>query len=349
MQSATLTQLSAQPNGFNTIRLLAALAVILSHSFSITGVAEPLESATGQTTLGFLAVGVFFVISGLLISESAERGPLTAFVDRRARRLLPCLVVAVVLCAAVLGPAVTTLPLIGYAVHPDSWAFLGNAVFLPVGLGLPGVFDAHPKFGVNGSLWTLKFEVACYAVAAACSRLRPYRRAAVLLLWLASFAVSRAVPQEPSGALFYLAGWADLFRFFGAGMVIHLWRDRLVLRAGWAWGALALVVLASATSIFVEMCATAGSYALLVFAYHCPAWFRRATRSGDVSYGVYVYAFPVQQLIYAASPRSAHEWVWNTAAAMPIALGIGAVSWAWVERPWLRRRSVGPQLVAAAN
>jgi peptidoglycan/LPS O-acetylase OafA/YrhL len=335
-----LRQREHNQNGFDTIRLIAAALVLVSHSFPIgtgSNAREPLTILTsGQTTFGGLSVAVFFFISGLLISNSFEASrDLTSFVRKRALRIMPALIVVCCLLVFVLGPLTTNVPLGAY--FQGAWRYLGQAVFLPTANSLPGVFDQHPVNATNGSLWSLRFEVACYAGSAVLVALNRGRLAAAVGVWISSFLISRwlnAGTDQP-GALFYLGTMAGLYRFFGAGVVIYLLRDRVVLNKQAAWIALALSLIAIATPFFMETAATVGAYALLVFAYECPQWFRRITARGDISYGTYLYAFPIQQLMF--SLVGGRPWL-MTATALPLTLLAATLSWLVIERPALRMK-----------
>lgn len=312
-------------NGFDTIRLAAAVLVLVSHSFPIvTGSndGEPLYMLTrGQSTFGMLAVAAFFVISGLLISASFENSStISSFVGKRVRRIMPALIVACLLCVLFIGPAFTSLPPASY--FGQAWTFMANAVFLPHNFALPGVFETHPIGATNGSLWTLKFEVACYAAAAALL----VNRYAVIAVWLLSFPL--ATLHDDGGVFFYVGTAAYLFRFFGAGMLLYLYRDRISLRSDWAFGAAAALGLSALTPFFLEAAATFGAYALIVFAYRCPL----PRPAGDISYGTYIYAFPIQQMLV---PVSLGSVALNIALALPLTLVAGLASWILVEKPAL--------------
>ena len=346
-------------NAFNTIRLLAAIAVIFSHAYEMTGYPEPLERFTGQSTIGQLAVAAFFVISGFLISTSFDRSRFASFVEKRARRILPGLIVAVLVTALVVGPLVTALTPSAYFSARGTWLFMGQAAFLPVPYDLPGVFADHPVATANGSLWSLKFEVACYAGVVALLIFERLRKPATVLAWLASFAIAgpygALVPKGTSGAEFYIVLLASLFRFFGTGMVFYLFARHLRLDSRWAWLALALCVLAAFTPFFVEALALAGSYALIVFAYAAPDWFRKLTAKGDISYGVYVYAYPIQQLVVPAALGLAAATglpapLMDSLLALPGVVIAGVLSWLLVEKPMIHfgRRRAGKEVAPSA-
>src|SRR5215475_9962692 len=153
-------------NNFNLLRMMAASSVLVSHSWSLAfykGIGEPLTSIT-PFSLGHLAVMLFFGLSGFLIAKSFDsRRSTIEFLTARAFRLYPGLLLALTFCVFVIGPLWTVEPLSVYLHDPVTWKFI------PAGLSLvrlhyelPGVFEHNPHFGVNGSLWTLYYEVFCY-------------------------------------------------------------------------------------------------------------------------------------------------------------------------------------------
>ena len=141
-----------------------------------------------------------------------------------------------------------------------------------------------------------------------------------------------------AGALFYLERFAFLFRFYGAGMLLYALRDRVPLRADAALLSFTLVCVAPFVDLFAEAAATFGAYALVVAAYRAPTWLRALTRKGDLSYGVYLYAFPIQQLLVPISLATAMPWLTNMVLALPLTILAGTLSWVLVERRFMRRR-----------
>lgn len=346
--AARMAGKDARTNAFDTIRLFAALTVIVSHAFLLTSgtyQAEPVFWASGgQTTMGSLAVGVFFVISGLFISASFDRSPTIGnFVSKRALRIMPALVVVTILLALVAGPAITTVPLADYFADAQTWTYFRNIAFLPMAVELPGVFKTHTLSTVNESIWTLKFEVACYAIAAIVLAIGRSTRTIVWTGWIASFFIVRYWPNANgvSGAEYYIVAIARMFRYFGAGMLIYLYRDRIVLHAGLAWLLAALTVASVKTPWFIELSAVFGAYPVIAFGYLAPRWFRDLTSRGDVSYGVYIYGWPVQQMLWTIGAGLSLHWLINAALALPIAYALGWASWLLVEKPAMRAK---PQL-----
>ncbi|MGI4959456.1 MAG: acyltransferase family protein, partial [Janthinobacterium lividum] len=157
-------------NNLNIIRLLAATGVLVSHSFPLISGSDSSEPlfifSHGQTTIGHCAVIIFFAISGYLITTSYLKSQSKPrFVLARLLRLLPGLAAVLVVLAFLLGPQVSTLTMAGYF---GSWApyhyVLGNlSLVAKFQDHLPSVFLDNPFAGaVNGSLWTLQYEVGCY-------------------------------------------------------------------------------------------------------------------------------------------------------------------------------------------
>src|SRR3954466_1141888 len=151
-------------NNFDTMRLVAALCVVISHSFPLSygaAAAQPLFLLShGQTDLGTLSVYVFFVLSGFLITGSFERQPPHQFVLARGLRLLPGLAVVLFILTFFVGPILTTIPVEEYFRSGRTYYFFAKNLSLTGYVNeLPGVFGTNP---VNGSLWTLNYEAKCY-------------------------------------------------------------------------------------------------------------------------------------------------------------------------------------------
>ncbi len=152
-------------NNFDFLRFFAAALVLFAHCYPLVGrkMDEPLTVLTGYEKGGGIAVGIFFVISGYLITASYlnSRSPVS-FLTKRALRILPALTVAVLLSAFVIGPMVTSWRLDNYLTSAKTWEYLKN-ILLITEYELPGVFNqnVYPDV-VNGSLWTLPLEVMMY-------------------------------------------------------------------------------------------------------------------------------------------------------------------------------------------
>jgi peptidoglycan/LPS O-acetylase OafA/YrhL len=337
-------------NAFDVLRLAAALLVLLSHCYALTTHGEPLGLAGGGT-MGELGVLMFFAMSGFLVSQSWHALPrVVPFAAKRALRLLPALVVVAFATAFVLGPLVTTLAPGDYFLssEPYTYAARTSLLYTPQGV-LPGVFEDNPyPSAVNGSLWTLPLEASAYLGLVLLGLLGVLRRR-IVLAGLLAVAVASTIPgvelalrlASGSGAGGTVSGdlplIARLLTAFLAGMTIHAWRDRLPLSYT-VTGILALLWVLSWGSAWLPLTSLLFvPYAVIVLAFRLPATVKRVTAPGDVSYGVYINAFPVQQLVcHLAGPI--RPGVLLALAAPPVYL-MAWGSWMLVERRALALKS----------
>jgi peptidoglycan/LPS O-acetylase OafA/YrhL len=318
-------------NNFNLIRLIAAWLVIYSHSWAITGTAG--ADAIGALTLiksgGALAVDVFFVISGFLVAASVQRNPLREFLIARALRIYPALVVCILLSVCVLGPLLTTAP--GYWSDAKTWRYLwANASLWRAEFWLPGVFDTLPRTAVNGSLWTLPIEGRLYLalmLAGLTGMLAPQRYLpawALAMTGACAFAFLRAPLPE------HLAYLVWVTAFFITGTLFWVYRERIRLSI---WPL--LIVLAIAAALRGTAWFALAYFPLVAYGTMALAFLPRLSviEKNDLSYGLYLYGWPMQQLALLAGATTV---VTNTVFATAAALACAALSWFLIERPALR-------------
>jgi peptidoglycan/LPS O-acetylase OafA/YrhL len=335
-------RLDNRDNNFDVLRLFAALLVLWSHCYPLTGRAEPLSEVVGPTA-GDIGVIMFFAMSGFLIARSWSEDPDPGrYALKRALRLLPALVVAVAFTTFVIGSAFTNLPLGDYLTAPGTWFYFVRASLLVTIAGrLPGVFvdNVYPR-AVDGSLWTLPVEAGCYVMVAVLGLLGILRRSWLLLAG-AGLCLLAVTPLSPLASVVgdTAAGGdvpivLELIGTFLLGGLFYALRARL--RLSWLVVAgLALLWVLSWKSGWTEVTTVLlFAYGTLVLAFRTPAGLRRLTAPGDVSYGVYIYAFPVQQSLWA---------LWHPlrpgvmfAIAAPVTYALAFASWRVIERPALR-------------
>lgn len=308
--------------GFDYLRLIAAILVIAHHARVLNG-APPRVFGSGLD-LGALGVGVFFVISGYLVAGSWARAPrLSSFLAKRALRIFPGLLVALLLTAFVLGPLVTTLSVDDYLRAPEVYGYvLGNLSLYGVTYALPGVFLAAPVAGiVNGSLWTLRLEFTAYLGLAL---LAPLRRALPPALEsLAAIAAVAAIALHAAG----LDGRDDLFRIaYLAALNGFLFLAGASLQANGtrprAWAAIAALVFLATPAWFLALPLAVVRLGEL----------KPPKLPADLSYGLYIYSFPLQQWLATQHQLSLAT---SLAATLPLA----ALSWFLVEKPALRLKA----------
>jgi peptidoglycan/LPS O-acetylase OafA/YrhL len=290
----------SRDNGITTGRLGLALVVVLSHSFGLTGHVEPLVNETGLFSLGFVAVIGFFALSGWLLAASRERNTVRRFVENRARRILPGYWLALALgCLVVAGAGGDAM---GYVM--SHWS-----IIVP---GPPGMPDGS---FVNGSLWTLSPELICYAALA----VTPVR----LLRPLAFGWVVALTALWP-----WLTGGMEvlLFLAFAVGAAVRLFGLSVTPARAIVAGLLAVPTLALGPVPIIL-----GAYAALGLM-HLPLRTER-----DLSYGTFVFAFPVQQVL-----ADRFDTLGVMVGTMLIVLPMAWLSWTFVESRALRQSRALP-------
>lgn len=328
-------------NNIQLLRLLAASSVIAFHSYFFTGhlYEDPIALATHDTNFGLLGVQCFFVLSGFLVTQSWLREPrLSAFALARMLRIYPALFAAValtLLLAGISSPLRWRQFLFDPVTIDYAW---GNALAWQVRYVLPGAFPSNFAAGAsNGSLWTLPIEIRLYmgvAIAGAAGILaRRTLCAAVLAILVAIFAVKPEwLPLAPDNR------WVHEFALlFALGSLAYVWRSVLPLSLTAALGGIA-IYLWNPWGIGRGVVATfVLAYTVLVVAYHPWLRWRAYNRVGDYSYGLYVYAFPVQQTIVSRLPNLSPLELFGLSFLATLALA--AASWHALEKPALALRS----------
>lgn len=347
LSGVSVTQAMAGPhNHFGLLRLVLALAVVVSHAFSVaTGSVEdePWAQTTGFT-LGEHAVNGFFAISGFLVTMSYDRRGWRDYLVARTLRIAPGLVAATLVVALGLGAAMTRLDLGAYLADPQLRRFItGTLTTFKSASALPGVFDKNPLPFPMGTVWTLKYETLCYLGVLVGGLLgllaRPKLALAMGGLLLAATLLREFVdPDGPKGVETALR----LPLIFLAGGLVYLFRDQVPLSLpGLALGLAALVLL-SPTPLYKPALYLVTAWGVLVLAL-APALTRwRSEPPSDLSYGVYLYGWPIQQASHALFPAaSVMTLFWPGLLAT---LAIAWLSWHLVEKPalGLKRRLLAP-------
>jgi peptidoglycan/LPS O-acetylase OafA/YrhL len=339
---------SGRQNNMDIIRFAAASWVIYSHSFDLLKLKEPIEAVTGFQT-GPPALAILISLSGFLIAKSlASRPSLVEFLVARTLRIFPALIavnIVVVLAAGFFWTSLSTLEFFGSL---KTWTYVfWNTSLLKCQYDLPGVFVSNPIYAVNGSLWTLPVEARMYGL--------------VFLAGLCAFWINRFCSPNPQrsnilvgwfglvGLLLSFGGWdllglpyshvwlsaagVNLMGYFSMGMLAHSLRDRIRLN-GWvvSAGFVVLVILHN-TVCYQPLFTIWIAYACLWIAYtpRINAHQFASKVKGDFSYGIYIYAYPVQQWLYSMDIEM-HPLI-NTILTFFIVLPLAACSFWYIEKP----------------
>jgi len=324
-------------NNFNLLRMILASAVLVSHAWPIAAhgpVAEPLRAGLGYS-LGTLSVAGFFVISGYFITKSyLRRASLGDFVLARALRIYPALVVVLVLSVLVFGVVGNDRPAAAYFAQARTWRYvMANLTLIKHQYDLPGALAGLGSYrAINGSIWSLRPEVECYALVALIGLLRAPRIAAgTVLIALLVLALRH---HGDDGSL--LRSAAVLSLPFALGACVCVFADRVPL----AWWIVpvpvALAWLLRSGDGYYPLLALAIGTGLIWLGFAriaALAWYQRL---GDYSYGLYLYAWPVEMIVAQLAPGIAPGWL--IVAAWPVTLVCAVVSWHAIERPMLHAR-----------
>ena len=315
MANLLSTYTDSRDNNFNLVRFVAALLVLFSHSFALalgSGDAEPLRLTIGMTW-GTIAVDVFFITSGFLITSSyLSRGNIIAFGWARVLRIYPALVVAMLFCVFVVGAYFTTNSLSEYFQNPQIYKyFVKNSIlFFGVEFKLPGVFMGVPyKEAINGSLWTLPYEVKMYVILAVTlgligyvSRLIKFVSVRSTILFIGISSIGIHIVNHFQVVL--PIDFVRLFSMFFVGAMFYFCRDKIYLSTKWTLFLLSILLVSSINKdiFFVVYCLTL-PFLIFYVSYVPGGKIRKFNNYGDYSYGMYIYAFPVQQSIAEVLPN----------------------------------------------
>lgn len=323
-------------NNFTLVRLIFALAVLVGHSFPITGNgSDPLSVLMlPHTWIGATAVGGFFAISGYLITASFVQRGSRAFIASRALRLYPAVIVHCAVAILIIGPIVTSVPLSQYFAS-NPWQYFKNSWLWEWKYNLPYAFGNVPLAGAtNGSSWTLPVELRCYVLVLILGffGVLDKKARANVAIFAALFALYR---HPASLHLFHgQSNFAEPLSFFLWGAA--LWVNRSIIPLSWPVAAVVFAgIIASAkyNYYFVYLYPLCTAYLVCMIAYRTP-FFDVDRTIGDISYGVYIYAWPIQQAIYRPG-----QGAWTNAAISTVIVVIAALlSWRYVEKPALEIR-----------
>lgn len=329
--------LDLHDNGLNLLRLIFASLVIATHTPRLAGVGE--EITIAHVSFGGLAVGGFFAVSGFLITRSRLHLRGGRFGLRRLARIFPgywlCLVITAFGLAALMGT------------QRGGWSVVDATRYVVTGLPMltwqtvvgGTLHGAHFTTNVNASLWTLPVELLCY-LALGLTLAVPFARHRLRLVSIVGLLGATALACR-AGADGGGEGFFGLAAAFGAGVVLYAWRDRVVLNGWLALVAGVAFVAAFQTSTTIALGALPYAYLCLWLGAVCPPFLRKIGATNDISYGVYLYGFPVQQT-FAAFNVEKYGVVPYFLVSLLGAVLLGWFSWLAVERPvneFVKRRT----------
>lgn len=323
----------AKSENLHLMRFIAAIMVIISHSYHISTGSETGEwfrtLTNNQITMGEFAVSIFFLCGGYLIAKSVEKNKTAInYFGARIKRLFPSLIFVTVI-TVIFCSFISTWKPVGYVVSWDTWKYLLNGLLIRVHY-LPGVFEGHADAVVNGSLWTLPVEFACYVLCFIAYKLTFLQKKrfpiSIPLVVIGSAIAWRLGAVRPS-----LREIISPVLLFYIGIGYWVYREHITLQVkGFAISLVAFVLL------FVLGLGPAAM--LLAFPYMMMyLWFGmkqcspKLGKLGDYSYGIYLWGFTVQQVVVHFWPDKTMPPMLNVVIAIPIAIVLGMLTYEIVE------------------
>lgn len=332
-------------NNFDLLRFAFAFTVLLVHSHVLS--TQPQLAFLARYLSSEIAVQGFFVVSGYLVFMSYEKSRTVGdYFGKRVRRIYPAYFAVVIGCA-LLGALVSSVPAAEYFSADLARYLAANLVFLNfLAPNLPGVFTANPMSEVNGALWTLKIEVMFYAVIPIivwfAVRLGRARALAALYVLATAYIVAMNWLAGHTGNGLYLVLQRQLpgqLGFFLAGAAAYYYAEALEHRWKWVIPVALVALVAAEASYFLKALLLPAAFgAIVVYVAVGMRHLGNFGKYGDLSYGIYIFHFPVIQWLvsiglYRESPFGA------LAATIAIVLALALASWHLLERPFLRKTS----------
>jgi peptidoglycan/LPS O-acetylase OafA/YrhL len=338
--SDRLDQVQNRPTGFDYMRIGLALSVIVAHSFYLNyGTIHAAEREGLLAKFTPLIVPMFFALSGFLVAGSLERAKsLFVFFGLRVFRIVPALTVEVLLSALILGPLLSEFSLAAYVGDPAFRVYFLN-ILGEIHYHLPGLFIHNPTTAVNGQLWTVPFELACYVLLGALACVDAYKRGWLLIV---IFGVLQALQIVNTiyrfNPNFNGAGGSTIVLCFLAGLLLYRYRKVMVYSAPLALAAFVLSMISIEIPNAIRFAPLPMAYFTMYLGLRSPK-LDKILMSGDYSYGLYLYGYPVQQAVITLLPGM-REWYWNILISLPIAATIASLSWHLIEKPVLARKNI---------
>ena len=335
-------------NSFDLLRLIAAFCVYFSHQLAFLGFDEP---ALGPLGISLASTGlyIFFALSGYLVFKSLVRSSISQqYFLARSLRIYPGAIANVIFCVG-LGACITSLPLSTFLTTSQTWnyALHNSSIFItPTQFQLPSVLATARWPAVNGSIWTIKYELLCYVLLFFVYRLASIFRLSIRIVVGASTLIAACIyiiyistRPNPSSEFFFTSyNLFNLSRFFMtflfgawiAAMEPHGDRARL-----------ALLSITAALIVFGPNLQFARCGIILLLTYFVieigksrllfSATYRRI---GDLSYGVFLYAYPIQNSVNTAMSNGTNFW-FLTVLTTTLTLVCAYLSWQLIEKPCL--------------
>ena len=363
-------------NNFHLIRFIAASLVLYGHCYPLTGrgTYDYLTIISqGIFPTSHIGVCIFFIVSGFLVSQSLMRSTrsnlqvntkysINHFIDlrkngvldflwKRIIRIFPALLVVLTLSVFVLGPICTTLPIAQYLSTTDTYRYFKLIKLYPfVQNILPAVFENNPEKQVNGSLWTLPYEITMYLFLAFLQMTNLFKkRNLLMILFLITLPITIYLffNYHPTSLIPVLhlsfSETLEFGTFFMSGTIMFLFQDRIAYRFVYftimifLWFGLGLTHITS--SVMIKIISFIALPYIVLYLAHLKGKINGFSKFGDFSYGIYIYAFPIQQMLinfFGTNISISKLFIYSTLIVLPLSIS----SWYLVEEKALKLKSI---------
>lgn len=324
-------------NNLDLIRLFTALLVVWYHClvhYADTPPHLPIMRPF-NVELGYLGVSIFFFISGLLVTNSIiTKRRVLPFIFSRFFRIYPAYIVMLLLCTFVIGPIFTNIGIIEYLKHPQTWEYFINNIMLNAKGVLPGLWEGHPYESVNGSLWTIPFEVTCYIIVLATFIL--YKKLRLNYWIVISCALIMAIlPQDITwntlGISWIFFNRGQLFCFI-IGALFAIYKDKVKIDSTLIY---ILILLCTLLYRWQNVIYFLFPITIAITLLYCSTTdlIKKIKLPHDISYGVYIIHAPVIQIVFATTNIS--SWLICFLITSTITIPLAILSAKYIEEPAL--------------
>lgn len=335
----TVTIRDGHDNFFTPLRFIFAYMVLIGHAFVVVlGDSSNEPHIFFELTFSFMAVNLFFIASGFLVTGSMlYRKNVASFASARILRIFPALIVHVLLMMFVFGLMTTALPWIEYLTHPDTLKQPFVVLpFIDTEMALPGILPNNHEPIASATLWTLRYELLAYVGTFLAFSLGLMKRRWMILAQFLIFVV--AVPVAHQFGIYEKlpATLQSLLRFglcYGLGAAIYAYRDKLKFHIAIIPALVLLTALVHGTLLFELVGIVTAGYMLFWAAYVVIPKLDFLKKYDDISYGLYIYHWATLQGIMHFVPGI--NILALIVLASPIAIGFSMLSWKHVEKPAL--------------
>ena len=339
-------------NSLNLLRLIFAIMVLVGHSYFI----PKFEYNIPQPAIYFitLAVPLFFVVSGYLITGSAIKNSFKTFIIKRFARIYPGYFVSIVMVFVLFAPITYALMYNGFdinnylSLNPSPINYLINGIFYNIFTPIGDILTKLQINGWNTSTWTLFYEFLCYILIGSVVyllkklKIKNFTKIIVILyLFMIICSVFYPRPENPPETLLeeieYFFNFSSIFL---GGSIVYLIRDKLVFNKKYLLLNLIFCIIIMKILNYgfaTEICAIPMTYIILYLAINLKS--PKFIQKNDISYGIYIYSWPIQTMLtcYYKFYNPHMNVLEFTIISLIISIVMGLISWYLVEKPILNK------------